>query len=83
VLLNDGATLIATCEATRDIACGEEVTGDDLEASSDLRPFGIDPAAVWVGFASIPGHGSTSSPPRHTRNGPSTWIRTAAPPPAT
>jgi len=57
VLLNDKATLTATCTARRDIACGEAVAGEDLEAVSDLRPFGIDPAAGWMAFASIPGHG--------------------------
>jgi hypothetical protein len=57
VLLNDSATLTAACRATRDIACGEQVTAEDIDAISDLRPFDIDPAAGWVAFASVPGHG--------------------------
>jgi hypothetical protein len=57
VLLNERATLIAAVKARRDIAEGEPVTAADLEEISDLRPFGIDPAAGWMAFISIPGHG--------------------------
>jgi len=57
VLLNERATITAKVKLCRDITPGDEVSAEDIEEISGLLPFDIDPAAGWMAFAAVLGHG--------------------------
>jgi HEPN domain-containing protein len=54
-LLNKEVVLVGKFRATREIAEGEEVTEDDVEDLTELRPVDIDPDAGWICFAQFKG----------------------------
>jgi hypothetical protein len=55
VLLNDEAPLTAEVGVTRDLACGEGVSEDDLDAVRGIRPTTIGPDSGYVCFARLKG----------------------------